>query len=133
MISASVCSRPSSGAFDTLGHAARYGTWRATPPGRVPDLEGLRQDRARELVADVLASPPRGGWLALDPPWSCSAAPDAACKRRCLIITSHLHPSGLDTIMPKTLATVTACWTTPTSSSPRAPASASPKPSQEKQ
>ena len=50
-----------------LGHAARYGTWRATPSGRVPDLEGLRQDRARELVADVLASPPRGGWLALDP------------------------------------------------------------------
>jgi acyl-CoA synthetase (NDP forming) len=50
-----------------LGHAARYGTWRATPPGRVPDLEGLRQDRASELVAGVLASPPRGGWLALDP------------------------------------------------------------------
>ena len=50
-----------------LGHAARYGTWRAAPPGRVPDLEGLRQDRARELVAAVLADPPRGGWLALDP------------------------------------------------------------------
>ena len=50
-----------------LGHAARYGAWRATPPGRVPDLEGLRQDRARELVAGVLADPPRGGWLALDP------------------------------------------------------------------
>jgi acyl-CoA synthetase (NDP forming) len=33
----------------------------------VPDLKGLRQDRASELVADVLASPPRGGWLALDP------------------------------------------------------------------
>ncbi len=50
-----------------LGHAARYGAWRATPPGRVPDLEGLRQDRARELVAGILAAPPRGGWLALDP------------------------------------------------------------------
>ena len=50
-----------------LGHAARYGTWRATPPGRVPDLEGLRQDRASELVAGILAAPPRGGWLALDP------------------------------------------------------------------
>ena len=33
----------------------------------MPDLEGLRQDRARELVAAVLADPPRGGWLALDP------------------------------------------------------------------
>ena len=50
-----------------LGHATRYGSWRATPPGRVPDLEGLRQDRARDLVAGVLADPPRGGWLALDP------------------------------------------------------------------
>ncbi len=54
-------------AVRALGHAARYGTWRATPPGRVPDLEGLRQDRARDLVAGILASPPRGGWLALDP------------------------------------------------------------------
>jgi acyl-CoA synthetase (NDP forming)/GNAT superfamily N-acetyltransferase len=54
-------------AVRALGHAARYGTWRATPPGQVPDLDGLHQDRARELVADVLADPPRGGWLALDP------------------------------------------------------------------
>src|SRR5260370_13512377 len=29
---------------------------------------------------------------------------DAAYERRSLIITSNLHPSGLDTIMPKTLA-----------------------------
>ena len=49
-----------------LGHAARYGTWRAAPPGRVRDLEGLRQDRARELVAGFLAEPSRGGWLPLD-------------------------------------------------------------------
>ena len=54
-------------AVRALGHAARYGTWRATPPGRVPDLEGLHQDRARDLIASVLADPPRGGWLALDP------------------------------------------------------------------
>ena len=50
-----------------LGHAARYGTWRATPPGRVPDLDGLSQDRASDLVRGFLADPPRGGWLALDP------------------------------------------------------------------
>ena len=50
-----------------LGHAARYGTWRAAPPGRVRDLEGLRQDRARQLVAGFLAEPSRGGWLPLDP------------------------------------------------------------------
>ena len=50
-----------------LGHAARYGIWRANPVGRVPDLDGLRQDRARDLVTGFLAGPPRGGWLALDP------------------------------------------------------------------
>ena len=32
---------------------------------------------------------------------------DAAHERRSLIITSNLYPSGLDTIMPKTLATAT--------------------------
>jgi len=32
---------------------------------------------------------------------------DAAYERRSLILTSNLHPSGLDTIMPKTLATAT--------------------------
>jgi acyl-CoA synthetase (NDP forming)/GNAT superfamily N-acetyltransferase len=46
-----------------LGHAARYGTWRATSPGHVPGLQGLRQDRARELVAGFLAGTPEGGWL----------------------------------------------------------------------
>jgi len=46
-----------------LGHAARYGTWRATPPGAIPDIEDLRQDRARELVASFLAATPQGGWL----------------------------------------------------------------------
>ena len=49
-----------------LGHAARYGTWRATPPGSVPELDGLRRDRARELVDSFLAGTPRGGWLARD-------------------------------------------------------------------
>jgi len=46
-----------------LGHAARYGAWRATPPGSVPDLEGLSKDEARELVAGFLAGNPAGGWL----------------------------------------------------------------------
>jgi acyl-CoA synthetase (NDP forming)/GNAT superfamily N-acetyltransferase len=46
-----------------LGHAARYGTWRATPPGTVPELDGLHQDRARELVDGFLAGTPGGGWL----------------------------------------------------------------------
>ena len=49
-----------------LGHAARYGMWRAAPPGQVPDLDGIDPDRARELVAGFL-TPPTAGWLALDP------------------------------------------------------------------
>jgi acyl-CoA synthetase (NDP forming) len=48
-----------------LGHAARYGTWLATPPGQIPDLEGLRPDRAKELAAGFLADAPKGGWLSL--------------------------------------------------------------------
>ncbi len=32
----------------------------------MPDLDGLRQDRARELVARFLAEPSRGGWLPQD-------------------------------------------------------------------
>jgi acyl-CoA synthetase (NDP forming) len=49
-----------------LGRAVRYGIWRATPPGRVPDLEGLRPARAKELVAGFLADTPEGGWLSPD-------------------------------------------------------------------
>ena len=48
-----------------LGHAVRYGMWRALPPGRVPDLEGVRPDRATELVTGFLVSTPDGGWLPL--------------------------------------------------------------------
>ena len=54
-------------AAHALGHAARYGIWRAIPPGNVPELDGLRQDRARDLVAEFLAERPVGGWLPLDP------------------------------------------------------------------
>jgi len=50
-------------AAGALGHAARYGTWRAIPPGSVPELDGLRQDQARELVDGFLAGTPEGGWL----------------------------------------------------------------------
>ncbi|HXZ74345.1 MAG TPA: acetate--CoA ligase family protein, partial [Streptosporangiaceae bacterium] len=46
-----------------LGHAARYGSWRAAPPGRIPDLDGLRPDRAKELIVGLLADAPAGGWL----------------------------------------------------------------------
>jgi acyl-CoA synthetase (NDP forming)/L-amino acid N-acyltransferase YncA len=46
-----------------LGHAARYGTWRAQPPGRVPKLANLRCDDARALIHRFLEYSPDGGWL----------------------------------------------------------------------
>jgi acyl-CoA synthetase (NDP forming) len=49
-----------------LGHAARYGMWRATPPGNVPDLDGVNRDRARELADSFLAEHAEGGWLPPD-------------------------------------------------------------------
>ena len=63
-----------------LGHAARYGTWRAAPPGRVRDLEGLRQDRARELVAGFSPNHPGAAGCRWTGPWSCWAA--TACRWR---------------------------------------------------
>ncbi|HEY2687047.1 MAG TPA: GNAT family N-acetyltransferase [Streptosporangiaceae bacterium] len=49
-----------------LAHAARYGAWRASPPGRLPDVGDLRPDDARGLVRGVLERAPDGGWLAPD-------------------------------------------------------------------
>jgi len=46
-----------------LSYAARYGTWRAAPPGTSPELKDLRQDQARQLVTGFLAATPQGGWL----------------------------------------------------------------------
>jgi len=46
-----------------LGYAARYGTWRAAPPGTSPELKDLRQDQAGQLVTGFLAATPQGGWL----------------------------------------------------------------------
>jgi acyl-CoA synthetase (NDP forming)/GNAT superfamily N-acetyltransferase len=46
-----------------LGRAVRYGIWRATAPGHVPDFAGLRPERAKELVTAFLADVPEGGWL----------------------------------------------------------------------
>jgi hypothetical protein len=49
----------------SLAHAARYGAWRAIPPGTVPSLSGLDEGRARDLVAGFLSRHPDGGWLPL--------------------------------------------------------------------
>ena len=46
-----------------LCHAARYRAWRGRQRGKVPELERLRVDDARALVAGFLADSPDGGWL----------------------------------------------------------------------
>ncbi|MGW0584108.1 acetate--CoA ligase family protein [Streptomyces sp. NPDC002920] len=47
----------------SLGHAAAYQAWRATPAGVVPDLPGVDVDRARALLAGPTA-PAAAGLLA---------------------------------------------------------------------
>ena len=43
-----------------LGHAARYGMWRAVPPGTIPDLDGLRRTGPGNWSPNFSpASPPR--------------------------------------------------------------------------
>jgi acyl-CoA synthetase (NDP forming)/GNAT superfamily N-acetyltransferase len=49
-----------------LGHAARYGAWRAQMPGQVPQFAGLRLDDARALIHGFLERSPDGGWLPPD-------------------------------------------------------------------
>ncbi len=49
-----------------LGHAVKYGTWRSSPAGQVPELDRIRPDDARQLVADFLARQHLGGWLPAD-------------------------------------------------------------------
>jgi acyl-CoA synthetase (NDP forming)/RimJ/RimL family protein N-acetyltransferase len=51
------------GAARALGHAVRYGEWLASPQGQVPELAGIRQDDARQIVARCLAGSHLGGWL----------------------------------------------------------------------
>jgi acyl-CoA synthetase (NDP forming) len=49
-----------------LGHAVRYGAWRSSQEGQVPELDGIKPDDARRLVADFLAKEHGGGWLPPD-------------------------------------------------------------------
>jgi acetyl coenzyme A synthetase (ADP forming)-like protein len=49
-------------AAHALGHAAHYGSWRARPAGRLPELSDCRPDEAAAIIAEALAA--GGGWLA---------------------------------------------------------------------
>src|SRR5215472_9685529 len=46
-----------------LAHAAGYREWRGAPHGAVPELEDVRTEAARTLVAGFLAVNHDGGWL----------------------------------------------------------------------
>ena len=46
-----------------LARAASYASWRARPPGAVPDLEGFDAERARSVIDAFLARSSEGGWL----------------------------------------------------------------------
>jgi acetyl coenzyme A synthetase (ADP forming)-like protein len=50
-------------AAHALARAANYASWRARPPGAVPDLDDFDADRARAIVDALLIRTPQGGWL----------------------------------------------------------------------
>lgn len=50
-------------AVRALGHAVRYGRWRRSSRGTVPDLPGIRPEVARHVVDEFLTRAPDGGWL----------------------------------------------------------------------
>jgi acyl-CoA synthetase (NDP forming) len=50
-------------AVRALGHAVRYGRWRRSSRGTVPDLPGIRPEAAGRLIEEFLARDPDGGWL----------------------------------------------------------------------
>ena len=72
-----------------LGHAARYGAWRAAPAGEIPQFDDVRPDEAAAVIARALGG--GGGWLDADdvaalldcygvrmPAWRRAADPAAA-------------------------------------------------------
>jgi acetyl coenzyme A synthetase (ADP forming)-like protein len=49
-----------------LARAARYGTWRRTPPGTMPTFADCDTDAARRVIREHLSEDPDGGWLPPD-------------------------------------------------------------------
>ncbi len=63
----------------------------------------VRPSRCELIVIDDIGMLPAGQ----DAAEAFYRVVDAAYERRSVAVTSNLHPSGFDTIMPKTLATAT--------------------------
>jgi len=72
-----------------LGHATRYGAWRAAAPGVIPEVTGVDASRAREIVDGFLAGQRLGDWLAPD-----QAAELLRCYGIKLGAASELAPAG---------------------------------------
>ncbi len=53
-------------AAKALARAARYGSWRSRPADSVPEIEGIKTDEARAMIATFLDQVPGGGWLLAD-------------------------------------------------------------------
>jgi len=105
-------------------HSSVSPTHQGAPPtsGRPGDADGVRQDAARHAavdgtVAKTIARITRADLIVIDDIGMLPAGQtageafyrliDAAYERRSVAVTSNIHPSGFDTIMPKTLATAT--------------------------
>ena len=77
----------------------------------------VRRHRVEDLIGRALARPIRTDLIIVDDIGLLPVRPDAAegsyrlvdaaYERRALAVSSNLHPSGFDEIMPKTLATAT--------------------------
>jgi DNA replication protein DnaC len=93
--------------LEALGHAAveagKHVTWFT--------LEALgmlvRRHRADDSVTKAITRILRADLIIIDDIGLLPVGPDAAEERRSIAISSNLHPSGFDELMPKTLATAT--------------------------
>jgi len=50
-------------AVRALGRVADHAEWRRRDPGRIPELHGIAEERAKGRIDDFLAARPDGGWL----------------------------------------------------------------------
>ena len=67
----------------------------------------LRRHRADDTVTKAIARVLRADLVVVDDIGLLPVAVDAAYEKRSVAISSNLHPSGFDELMPKTLATAT--------------------------
>jgi DNA replication protein DnaC len=67
----------------------------------------VRRHRADDSVTKAITRILRADLVIIDDIGLLPVGPDAAYERRSIAVSSNLHPSGFDELMPKTLATAT--------------------------